>query len=164
MKKLFSLILTAAMLLSLAACGQSASPEAVEPEPAPEVSEPAEPASHYPVTVVDQAGREVTIEEEPESALDFRFRYQMLKILRNWVQEERRGAIVALHDPNLALNYCDQLLLLSDSKILGSISPAVDSCDTMEQMLEKLCGIVSLHTCCTRSGQTQLVMLKEEEP
>ena len=88
----------------------------------------------------------------------------MLKILRSWVQEQNRGAIVALHDPNLALNTCDQLLLLSDSKILGSISPAVDSCDTMEQMLEKLYGTVSLHICRTRSGETQLVMLKEEEP
>ena len=101
--------------------------------------------------------------DEPESALDFRFRYQMLEILRNWVSEKAHAAIVTLHDPTLALNYCDRLLLLSDGKVLGSISPAVDSCDKMEQMLEQLYGKVSLHTCLTRGGRSQLVMLKEED-
>ena len=68
MKKALSLILTIAMVLSLAACGQPAAPEAADPTPAPEVVEPEviEPASHYPVTVTDQAGREVTIEDDPE--------------------------------------------------------------------------------------------------
>ena len=70
MKKSLSLILTAAMVLSLAACGQKAAPEATEQETAPEVEavtpEAEVPASHYPITVTDQAGREVTIEDEPE--------------------------------------------------------------------------------------------------
>jgi len=69
MKKLLSLILTTAMVLSLAACSQSAAPETLGPDaPTPEITEPevTEPVSHYPVTVTDQAGREVTIEEEPE--------------------------------------------------------------------------------------------------
>ena len=68
MKKLFSLILAAAMGLSLAACGQSATPDTAGSGSVPVTTEPEviEPVSHYPVTVTDQAGREVTIEEEPE--------------------------------------------------------------------------------------------------
>ena len=69
MKKLISLILTAAMALSLAACGQKAPAEAPEAEaPATEAVTPEveAPISHYPITVTDQAGREVTIEDEPE--------------------------------------------------------------------------------------------------
>lgn len=86
MKKILSLMLTLALVLSLTACGQgepettapettvsteTASPETEAAEaPAPSEteasSESAQTASHYPVTVTDQAGREVTIEEEPQ--------------------------------------------------------------------------------------------------
>ena len=74
MKKLTSLLLVLAMLLSLAACTQTAKPE----ETTPAATEAAVPATeetvpettvvlnHYPITVTDHAGREVMIEEEPE--------------------------------------------------------------------------------------------------
>jgi len=75
MNKFLSLALAAAMTLSLAACGSSAPAESSAPAPsvstAPEASTPtvpeaSVPESHYPITVTDQAGREVTIEAEPE--------------------------------------------------------------------------------------------------
>ena len=59
MKKRCSALLALAMALSLAACGQSAPSQSEAPAAS-------EPAAHYPVTVTDQAGREVVIEEEPE--------------------------------------------------------------------------------------------------
>ena len=67
MKKLISLLLALAMVLSFAACGNAEAPatEATVPateEPVPETADP----SHYPVTVIDHAGREVVIEEEPQ--------------------------------------------------------------------------------------------------
>ena len=74
MKKLIALLLALTMLLSLAACGKTAEPEAAVPETdAPTVEateevvpETTEAPSHYPVTVTDHAGREVVIEEEPQ--------------------------------------------------------------------------------------------------
>ena len=74
MKKILSLLLCLALLLSLAACGQSGKSEPTVPETtipettAPEttVPETTAPVSHYPITVTDQAGREVTIQEEPQ--------------------------------------------------------------------------------------------------
>ncbi|MBR2890745.1 MAG: ABC transporter ATP-binding protein [Oscillospiraceae bacterium] len=101
--------------------------------------------------------------DEPESALDFRFRYQMLKLLRQWASKPGRSAIVTLHDPALALNYCDQLLLLSDGGILGIIEPKTDPLDKMEHMLSQIYGCVSLRRCINRGGQPCLVMVKEEE-
>ncbi len=64
MKKILSLLLALAMLLSFTACGQSgetvnSSPESIVPETTTSVN-------YYPITVTDQAGREVTIEEEPQ--------------------------------------------------------------------------------------------------
>ena len=55
MKKLISLFLTLCMTLSLAACGQGGNPETNTPE-----------TTNYPITVTDQAGRTVTIEQEPQ--------------------------------------------------------------------------------------------------
>ena len=101
--------------------------------------------------------------DEPESALDFRFRHQMLFLLRNWVASRERSAIVTLHDPALALNFCDQLLLLSEGSVLGMIQPKSDSLDKMEQMLRQVYGPISLQQCQNRKGEAQIVMLREDD-
>ena len=71
MKKLISTLLVLTMVLSFAACAQTVKPE--ETTAAPTVAateatviETVAPVSHYPVTVIDHAGREVVIEEEPQ--------------------------------------------------------------------------------------------------
>ena len=99
--------------------------------------------------------------DEPESALDFRLRYEMLAQIRRWLQEGDRCGIITLHDPSLALNDCDALLLLSDGELVGRICPKTDPLDQMEQLLEKIYGPVSLVRCRKQSGEEQLVMLKE---
>ncbi len=100
--------------------------------------------------------------DEPESALDFRFRYQILSLLRRWVTQGTRSAIVTLHDPTLALNFCDQLLLLGDDGILGILEPQTESFDKMEQMLSMVYGGISLQRCQNRKGQSQIVMVRED--
>ena len=77
MKKFLSLLLVLTLVLSLTACVSNESAETTAPantsrtgtEPAVTEADTAskneEPVSYYPVTVTDQAGREVTIEEEP---------------------------------------------------------------------------------------------------
>lgn len=72
MKKFLSLLLALAMTLSLAACGQTKPAETTpvttqiaETTPVTETA-PAAEAAAYPVTVTDQAGRTVTIDEEPQ--------------------------------------------------------------------------------------------------
>ena len=100
--------------------------------------------------------------DEPESALDFRFRHQMLSLLRNWVTSVKSIAVVTLHDPALALNFCDKLLLLSDGGVLDIIEPKSDSLDKMEHLLSQVYGPVSLQRCHNRKGETQIVMLRED--
>ena len=100
--------------------------------------------------------------DEPESALDFRYRYRMLDMLRNWIAQTRGGAIVTLHDPALALNYCDKLMILKNGEILQILSPKEDSLEKMEQALCEIYGPVNLQICQTRSGKEVLTMLKED--
>lgn len=99
--------------------------------------------------------------DEPESALDFHFRYQMLELLRKWNREMHSVSLISLHDPMLALNTCDQLLLLSEGKIVSILHPKTDSLCSMEEKLCQLYGDISLQHCTNKCGQKQLVMLKE---
>ena len=100
--------------------------------------------------------------DEPESALDVRFRCRMLAILRRWLREGNRCGIVTLHDPSLALNDCDELLLLQDGGQLALLRPALDPLEEMERALSCIYGPVTL-TRCSGRGKSHLVMLKEEE-
>ncbi len=59
MKKLSSIVLILTILLSFAACGQIGNPEETTPKEIPALS-------HYPITVTDHAGRQVTNEKEPQ--------------------------------------------------------------------------------------------------
>lgn len=101
--------------------------------------------------------------DEPESALDFSHRYRMLEILRRWVSQGSRGVVAALHDPSLALNCCDDLLIVSGGRVQAMLAPATDPPAKMEQQLSAVYGAVSLHRCADRTGRLQLVMLKEPD-
>ena len=99
--------------------------------------------------------------DEPESALDFRFRYDMLHHIQTWLHTGARCGIVTLHDPSLALNFCDRLIVLDRGTVLGQLHPGCDAPEEMEAVLAHIYGDISLLRCQTRRGQTQLVMLKE---
>lgn len=101
--------------------------------------------------------------DEPESALDFRFRNRTLALLRQWCDEGARCMLIALHDPQLALNHCDQLALISDGRIAEILRPKADSIEEMERALGRIYGAVRLMRCTNRQGRDQLVMLAEEE-
>lgn len=109
------------------------------------------------------SGSSLLVLDEPESALDFQHRYKILSHIRDWVSKKAGGAIITLHDPTLALNYCDKLLLLKDSRLLGILTPGEDPLSKMEQTLSEIYGSVSLQYCTNRSGNKILTMLKEEE-
>ena len=108
------------------------------------------------------SGCKLLLLDEPESALDFHYRYRILALLQNWVKHSHSSAIVTLHDPVLALNYCESLLLLAEGKVLGMIHPKTDTLETMEQMLCKIYGKVSLQYVTTQNGSKQLIMLNED--
>lgn len=101
--------------------------------------------------------------DEPESSLDFKYRYKMLEILKNRVTKKGKSALITLHDPNLALQYCNKLILLKSGKILGSLEPATDSHAKMEKALSDIYGKVTLSKCTDSSGAKHLIMLKNHE-
>lgn len=109
------------------------------------------------------ADGKILVLDEPESALDFSVRYNMMHIIREWSSKEERASIIALHDINLALNYCDRILLLKDTEELGIISPKKDDIAYMESMLSAVYGDISVNEITNKAGNKKYVMINELE-
>ena len=93
--------------------------------------------------------------DEPESALDLQNRYEMFARLRQWMGN--RMVLAALHDPQLALQTADKLILLKDRQVFAVLSPKTDTLETMEQALCGIYGSVRLH-----KFDDTIVMIKEQ--
>ena len=101
--------------------------------------------------------------DEPEGALDFCHRFRMMELLKNRVKKEGKAAVTSLHDPSLALNFCDRLLILSGGTLRFILNPKQDSPKKMQEKLSEVYGPVSLHRCRNQRGDEQLVMLREPQ-
>ena len=55
-----------------------------------------------------------------------------------------KTAILCLHDPTLALAYCDILLLLKDGTLIHTLHPKTDPVSVMEQAFSEIYGEVRL--------------------
>lgn len=97
--------------------------------------------------------------DEPESALDFFGRYQMLGQVKQFLGADR-AALVTLHDPQLALNCCDRLLLLRDGCLLDALEPQRDSLEDMERKLSLVYGDLTLLRVNSKDGKPQLVLVR----
>ncbi len=62
--------------------------------------------------------------DEPTTNLDINHQIQTLDIVHDLVEDENKTVISAIHDLDLAARYCDQLLLLSEGKIVDSGEPS----------------------------------------
>ena len=71
---------------------------------------------------------EVLLLDEPTSALDLRWQLQVLQAVRAQVTEARTLAVIAVHDLNLALRFCDRIVVLGQgqahNRLLAAGRPA----------------------------------------
>lgn len=106
---------------------------------------------------------ELLLLDEPDSALDFHNRYFILDKIRKMTREHAKVCILCLHDPMLAMEYCDQLILIKDAKVIDILRPKTDSLEKMEVALRQIYGNVSLVKCSDKRGGEHLTLLWEEE-
>jgi len=66
--------------------------------------------------------------DEPTSHLDFKNQHLILQKLKKFSQKGK-GIVVALHDPNLALKYCDRVIIIKEGRVLakGKIEEEMNS-------------------------------------
>ncbi len=111
-------------------------------------------------TLIEQS--KLLLLDEPDSALDFQNRHQILYKLRNLVEKEQKTALLCLHDPQLALRFCHKLLLLKDGAVLTEIDIERDTVEHIEKALRQLYGRISLLEHCSEQGKRQLLLLWED--
>lgn len=58
--------------------------------------------------------------DEPTSALDLRWQLEALDIIKASAHQGKTTSIVAIHDINLALRFCDDIILLADGKVAAA--------------------------------------------
>ena len=92
-------------------------------------------------TIVEDA--KLLLLDEPESALDFRHRYELISLLKRMITPNR-AALICLHDTNLALRLCDNILLMRDGRIEDAIRPAADSYEVIYNALSHIYGNITL--------------------
>lgn len=66
---------------------------------------------------------EICLLDEPTSALDLHWRLILLDELQKYVRHENKIAIAALHDLNLASQYCDQVILINKGRLVAAGPP-----------------------------------------
>ncbi len=62
----------------------------------------------------------VLLLDEPTSNLDVKYQIEVMETIRNLVREREMGAITIIHDLDLAMRFCDKVILLKDGIVIGA--------------------------------------------
>lgn len=62
---------------------------------------------------------EVLLLDEPTAHLDFKNQHLILDRVRRITKEKNLTTIITLHDPNLAVRYCDDIVMLKNGEVYG---------------------------------------------
>ncbi|CAN5551509.1 ABC transporter ATP-binding protein [soil metagenome] len=74
------------------------------------------------MTLAQRTG--VLLLDEPTTYLDIRYQLEVLRLVRNLVDEQGLTVVVVLHDLNQAAGFADHLLLLADGGVVAAGPPA----------------------------------------
>ena len=76
--------------------------------------------------------------DEPDSALDYAVRQETLQLIRQQVQKTACSSLVVLHDPALALKFCDQVVLIQDGQVRAILDPKTNDLAGLQTTLQRL--------------------------
>ena len=82
--------------------------------------------------------------DEPDSALDFINRHKMLNKIRDLIKSEKKAGLMALHDPNLALKYCDRLIIFKEGAIAADVDISCSGVDDIRASLGLIYGEIDV--------------------
>lgn len=97
----------------------------------------------------------VVLLDEPENSLDFRRKHGLFQNLRRMVQEWEKAGVVVVHDPSLALTYCDYVFLMREGRIEDVICPQKENETEIAGKLNHIIGDVRV----TKQGTSVIIFL-----
>lgn len=80
----------------------------------------------------------VMLFDEPDSALDFLNHHLILSKIRELIHREGKCGLITLHDPNFALEYCDEILILKNGRVRDSFMPGLLSAGEVQKKMSLL--------------------------
>lgn len=108
-------------------------------------------------TMVENAS--LLLLDEPDSALDLANRSRMAAQLAALVHSGSKTALLCLHDPALALDWCDTLILLQNGQAAAVLHPKIDPPKTLQAALTAVYGPLELLPVTDSTGNARLVLL-----
>ena len=61
---------------------------------------------------------QVMLLDEPTSHLDFCNQHKIMEMLIGFAKRNNITVLITLHDPNLAVNYCDEVIMISEGEVI----------------------------------------------
>ena len=94
--------------------------------------------------------------DEPTSSLDLRWQLDTLSLLRQHARQANALAVIALHDLNLAIRYCDDAILIAEG---GCIA-----CGPVEQVItaDRLRQVFGVQARIERCSQNRPIVLIDQ--
>ncbi len=80
----------------------------------------------------------VMLLDEPNAALDCDNSHKLFSILKKLTRQQDKLILLVLHDPELALKWCDRLLLVGQGRLLADVCPSEAGADAVQQGLRCL--------------------------
>ena len=80
----------------------------------------------------------VLLLDEPNSALDYQNSRLLFQRVQTMARQRNKAALVVMHDPALALRWCDRLLRLENGVLTGELEPPSASAEEARRFLSAL--------------------------
>lgn len=81
--------------------------------------------------------------DEPDSSLDLVNKRRLMERLRHITDRFKKASLISMHNPEYALNYCDNIILVKDGRVL-EIDLKVEEISSIERKLSKVYGNIEI--------------------
>lgn len=79
--------------------------------------------------------------DEPTTFLDYSNQHLLMETLQTLLRRKKITVLVTLHDPNLALEYADQIIVIGENQILADLNKKEESfIIKIEEVMQRLYG------------------------
>lgn len=87
---------------------------------------------------------EIMLFDEPDSSLDYRNKHMLIDKIKDVLSSDQKIGLVTLHDPNLALCYCDNIIIIWEGTIYAKFPTKDLDVSYINRIFSKLLGNVSI--------------------
>ena len=100
----------------------------------------------------------VMLLDEPDSSLDFSNKYRLMKKIKALINSET-AALICIHDPALALNFCDRIILMKNGHLAGEIRPATSTLEEINSKMSIIFDDIFISRCTDNDNKEHLCIM-----